>query len=75
VNIVKVWRAWRAYEEVKSMNKKGLIQLGLAVVAALAVSAGAQLGTGDAVSWTDLGTVALTTVFAYLKSAPDIFKK
>lgn len=70
MNIIQAWRAWRAIEEVKKMDKKGIAKLVLAVVAALATSAGVQLGAGDAVSYTDLISVGFATLLSYLANSP-----
>lgn len=70
MNILKAWRLYRLYEEVKDMNSKVLVRLALVVVAAVCGAAGSQLGVGDAVSVSDLFSVAVAAAMSYLAKSP-----
>ena len=73
-SLLQAWRIWRLVEGVKDMklDQKGLVKLLLVVAAASFGAGAAQYVAVDAVSWTDLLSVALASATAYLAKSPIV---
>lgn len=65
-----LWKLWSIQQEVKDMDKKALLKVLVAGLAAAAASAAASFLETDAVSLTAVGASALAAVIAYLKQSP-----
>jgi hypothetical protein len=71
MNPLELWRAWRLWGKVKTMDKKALIKLGVAAVVAAVSAAGAQFTTSDVVNWSAVLSAVITTVVAYVQKPPQ----
>jgi len=68
--VVDLWRLWRAYEEVKNMDKKGIVNLlASALTTAIGIATADYTATGT-IHWAALATGVLAAIVNHVRQSP-----
>lgn len=70
MNPLQIWRLWRLYEEVKTMDTKALVKIVVCALLAGGTTAGAQYMASDSVNVAAVFSAVVTAIIAYLQKQP-----